>query len=217
MDLNLSESEELVHSSVREFLAAEVTTEVVAATEQANEFPRDLWKRLAAGRWFGIGVPEDRGGEGGSLVEWSIVLQELGRVACPGPVVEQLAAARFLANTDRAGQVASGAEVVSLGIQDQPGDPVSARESSGGAGVLNGTKILVPYGRAADKLLVAAPLDAVPHYWEVAGGAAGLESNPIHSVTRDQQAVVSFSDAAASALGSGVAEPGQKSFSFVAF
>ena len=66
---------------------------------------------------------EERGGEGGTLVEWAIVLRELGRAACPGPVVEQLTATRFLLAEERAAQIAAGSHVVSLGVQDQPGDP----------------------------------------------------------------------------------------------
>src|SRR5437660_8814582 len=159
MDLTLSESEQLLQGTARDFLTREITPEVVAAVEASGELRSSLWAALAEQGWFGVGIPTERGGGGGSLVDWAILLAELGRVACPAPVVEQLTAAAYLAerpDDPRLAGVISGAQVVSLAIRDKPDAPVTAREGPAGKATLAGEKMLVPYASAASLLLVSA-------------------------------------------------------------
>src|SRR5437868_3227306 len=99
MDITLSESEQLVRNSLRELLTREVTTEFVQGVESEGRFPAALWHILAGQGWLGVGAGDVDGGAGGSLVEWALALEELGRVACPLPVVEHLATVVYLAQT----------------------------------------------------------------------------------------------------------------------
>jgi alkylation response protein AidB-like acyl-CoA dehydrogenase len=165
MDLTLSESEQLLQDTARDFLTREVTPEVVAAVEASDELPAALWAALAEQGWFGVGIPTEQGGGGGSLVDWAILLAELGRVACPAPVVEQLTAAAYLASRPddpRLPGVLSGAQVATLAIRDKPGAPVTAQEGPAGKATLTGAKMLVPYASAAHLLLVSGAEGAPP-------------------------------------------------------
>ena len=206
MDLNFSESEQLVQSTLREYLASEVSSELVGRCEASRELPLQLWNQLAEQGWLGVGSAKAGGSQSGSLIEWAIVLQELGRVAFPAPVVEQLSAARFLAGLASVGrecadEVASGARIVTLAFQDRPDDPVLVRPTGAEEGVLSGTKMLVPYGQSAQTILVAAPLGPTPGYWQVAADAAGVTFESLQSVSRNQQTALRFRDASAQSLG----------------
>jgi alkylation response protein AidB-like acyl-CoA dehydrogenase len=89
----------LLADAVREVLAAHCPPKLVRAA--ADEPPADrgagaglgmrrgeLWRQLAELGLFGILVPEEHGGLG--LTEWDavLVLEELGRAAAPGPILE---------------------------------------------------------------------------------------------------------------------------------
>ena len=79
-----AEHDEL-RQAVRAFLAdvaPESETRRLMETDEGYD-PR-VWRRLAAELGLaGLGVPEDRGGAGGSAVEVGIVMEELGRsLAC---------------------------------------------------------------------------------------------------------------------------------------
>ncbi len=62
----------------------------------------DAWRELAGLGLPGIAVPERFGGEGGSLVDQGVVLEEMGRALCGGPYFSTavLAAQTLLAAPD---------------------------------------------------------------------------------------------------------------------
>jgi alkylation response protein AidB-like acyl-CoA dehydrogenase len=71
-----------------------------AAPEPADEpggYDAGLWRRLADGVGVaGLGVPEDRGGAGGSYLDCHVVLAELGRAAVASPYPATMIAAQAL-------------------------------------------------------------------------------------------------------------------------
>ncbi|MFF8370374.1 acyl-CoA dehydrogenase family protein [Streptomyces lydicus] len=69
---------------------------------------RALWARIAQAGVFGLAVPEKYAGAGQLPVELAVSFVELGRHAVPGPVVETVASAAFLARLGEAG--AAGAD-----------------------------------------------------------------------------------------------------------
>jgi alkylation response protein AidB-like acyl-CoA dehydrogenase len=64
---------------VRDFVERECPKDVARALEASEDFPEDLARRIAAAGLNGIGIPEDCGGQGGGLIEQTIVCQELSR------------------------------------------------------------------------------------------------------------------------------------------
>ncbi len=79
MDFRLTEEQELLRRSVREFAEREIRPHVMA-WDEAQQFPVDLVPRLAALGLMGIQWPEDYGGAGMSAVDYCICIEELARV-----------------------------------------------------------------------------------------------------------------------------------------
>jgi alkylation response protein AidB-like acyl-CoA dehydrogenase len=81
VDFRLSEEQELLRRTVREFAEAEMRPHVME-WDEAQHFPMDLLPRLAALGLMGIQFPEAYGGSGMSSVDYCICIEELARV-CP--------------------------------------------------------------------------------------------------------------------------------------
>ncbi len=86
MDLALTPEQEMLKAAVRRFVQQEYPKETLlqmAAT--GNSCPSEPWSNLAATGWLGIAIPQDYGGEGGSLTDAGVLFEELGRGPVPGP------------------------------------------------------------------------------------------------------------------------------------
>ncbi|MBL8386378.1 MAG: acyl-CoA dehydrogenase family protein [Burkholderiales bacterium] len=81
MRFRFSDEQEMLRAAAREFVAGELTREVVRALDAGTAAPHRVWlPRLAALGWTAIGVPAAHGGVGGA-VEAAVVLEELGRAS----------------------------------------------------------------------------------------------------------------------------------------
>jgi alkylation response protein AidB-like acyl-CoA dehydrogenase len=81
MDFRLTEDQDILRRSVREFAEAEMRPHVME-WDEAQQFPMDLLPKLAALGLTGIQFPEEYGGAAMSAVDYSICIEELARV-CP--------------------------------------------------------------------------------------------------------------------------------------
>jgi alkylation response protein AidB-like acyl-CoA dehydrogenase len=106
MPIGISDEHGALHDSVRGWVQRFCPPAVPRALlDAAAEDRPEFWKDLAAQGWLGLAIAEARGGEGYSLAEAVVVVEELGRAAAPGPVVPTLLAAAVL---ERAGGEAAG-------------------------------------------------------------------------------------------------------------
>src|SRR4051812_21384518 len=97
MGIGLTGEHEALADSVRAFTARHVTREVVrAAAEQEKEARPGHWQALADQGLLGLHVPERHGGQGFSLVELAVAVEEMGRAASPGPYVASVLASAVL-------------------------------------------------------------------------------------------------------------------------
>ena len=88
MDLELSPDQTDLRDELRRFLDAEVTSERRrAAADLPGAVDRDLWAALSELGAFTVAVPESDGGVGLGWAEATIVFEELGQAATPGPLV----------------------------------------------------------------------------------------------------------------------------------
>jgi alkylation response protein AidB-like acyl-CoA dehydrogenase len=86
MQFGLTETQETLKKSVREFLNAECPMAAVRKTiETYTAFDAALWGKIAAQGWTGLLIPEEYGGHGMGMVEMAVVLEEMGRALLPGP------------------------------------------------------------------------------------------------------------------------------------
>ena len=170
MDVRLSDEQELLRGSVREFLERECP---LARTREIAEgdlpFPADLWKAMAQLGWMGLALPEACGGAGLGPIEQAVVLEEMGRVLLPGPYFATVVLAagaiaeggseeqqrRLLPSIARGERAASLALLEAGGRWDAAGVQMEARAAGSGFR-LTGAKRFVPEADAAGLLVVAA-------------------------------------------------------------
>jgi alkylation response protein AidB-like acyl-CoA dehydrogenase len=171
MGIGLTGDHEELAASVRAFTARHVPREVVrAALERDREQERasrpDHWRALAGQGLLGLHVPETLGGQGFSLVELAVAVEEMGRAAAPGPYVPTVLASAVLlaanagrpaANAGRpayAGLLRELAEGTSRGAVSLAGGLTGRRD--GDALVACGTTEPVLGGIAADVFILPA-------------------------------------------------------------
>jgi alkylation response protein AidB-like acyl-CoA dehydrogenase len=162
-----SEEQDEFRASVRRFVAerwpiAEVRR--LAATERG--FAPEAWRQLAGELGIaGLVVPEAYGGQGFSLLELSIALDELGRELAGGPFFASAClAVRALRNVATEAEqaellpaLASGETIATLAALDAPGAPSpDAIACVASAGRVSGAKRFVLDAQSAGLLLVSA-------------------------------------------------------------
>ncbi len=89
MDLDLSEEQRELETSVRDVLdrerSVELARRVVEEKDDAAKEVDELWTRMVALDWPSLTVPEANGGLGLGAVELAVVSEQLGRALAPGP------------------------------------------------------------------------------------------------------------------------------------
>lgn len=75
----LTPEHEMFRKAVREFVEREIAPKV-AEVEERDEVPRDVLKKIAEQGFFGIGIPEKYGGQGGDHRMAAILSEEFCRV-----------------------------------------------------------------------------------------------------------------------------------------
>lgn len=78
---------EAVRETVRAFVQEQCDEWKCLEWDRAGTYPKEVFDRIAALGWFGIGIPEADGGSGGTAGDLLVVAEELGRgstdlVAC---------------------------------------------------------------------------------------------------------------------------------------
>ncbi|TCN49773.1 alkylation response protein AidB-like acyl-CoA dehydrogenase [Rhodococcus sp. SMB37] len=145
-DYSLSEDQLDLQNAYAKFFETHCTIETVHANE-ADGFDRALWERLCATGATTMALPEEAGGDGATLVDLTLVAEEVGRYLAPVPWIDHVCAARLLArlDIDELGVIASGKHIV--GLDPHLGDRTGRR--------------LTPTASIADDLIVRDGDDVV--------------------------------------------------------
>lgn len=94
MDAWLTEDQISLRDGLRDVLESACTPSVVRAAWEkgiSGEEPSRLWHTLAELGLFGLLAPEELGGGAGGEVELTVLMEECGRYAVPGPMLEHIA------------------------------------------------------------------------------------------------------------------------------
>jgi alkylation response protein AidB-like acyl-CoA dehydrogenase len=170
MDFGLSEEQELLQQSARDFLLQECpTTFVREMARSADGFSRVLHEKMAGLGWTGLIVPENLGGLGLTMLDLAVLAEEMGRAVVPGPFFSSsVLAALALVHAPAAAakkewlpRIASGEAIGTLALLEESdrldADGVALRCTKTRTGYrLNGTKMFVTDAHVADVLVVAA-------------------------------------------------------------
>src|SRR5579883_2939748 len=191
-----TEEQEILARTARELLRGYPPGRLRALRDghDPDGFSRTLWAEMARLGWLGIVVPEAYGGAGLGWRDLQVVLEELGRVLAPEPVLSAVVGASALLLGGEEAQrrahlpaVAAGERLVALAYQE-PGsrfDPacVATRaERSGEGWRLSGEKTHVLDGHVADWLVVSARADEGITLFLVPRGAPGLAAERLGRV-----------------------------------
>lgn len=170
MDLGLSEIQQMLKSSAREFLSQECPTTLVRAMEEDSRgYTDELWQQIVNLGWTGLIFPEQYGGTGGNFLDLAVLLEEMGRVLIPGPFFSTvvlggltvLEAGNLRQKQEVIPRICSGQLRMTLALTEpsatyEPwGVTTTATPQSNGY-LLHGTKLFVPDAHVADVLLVVA-------------------------------------------------------------
>ncbi len=171
MSLALSEEQELLRSTAREFVSEHAPVRELRKlrdTQDATGFSRALWKQMGELGWAGIVLPEELGGAGLGFAELGIVLEECGRTLAATPLVSTtllagnvvLLGGNEMQNKEILPSVAKAERVLALALQEAahhaPYAVATRAESSANGYKLTGKKTFVLDGHVADQIVVVA-------------------------------------------------------------
>ena len=173
MDFRLTDDQDLLRRSVREFAETEIRPHV-REWDEAQHFPSELIPALAELGLMGIQIPEQYGGAGMSAIDYCICIEELARV---DPAVALSVAAHnglcsahiFLFGNEQQKQkylppLTRGQKIGAWGLTESSSgsDAAGMRTTATRAGdcwVLNGSKTFTTHGRVGDTMVVMAVTD----------------------------------------------------------
>jgi alkylation response protein AidB-like acyl-CoA dehydrogenase len=173
MDFRLSEEQELLRRSIREFAETEIRPHVME-WDEAQHFPKELLPKLASLGLMGIQFDERWGGAGMSAVDYCICIEELARV---DPSISLSVAAHnglgaahinmfgtYAQKEQYLAPLARGEKLAAWGLTEaQSGSDAAAMRTiavrQGSRWVLNGSKQFITHGKYGDTMVVMAVTD----------------------------------------------------------
>lgn len=207
MDLAPTDEQRAVQEQARRFLAVELVRERRLAWDRTPEgHDAAFWEAVAALGWFAYGLPAAYGGQGASLLDLGILVEECGRAAAPFGIFAAIAGGLGLAALGTAAQkrtwlpaVARGEKLVTLAVAEERAtanpSAFATRVRRRGRGLrLAGEKRYVAQGSTANAFLVAARDGRGVSALLVPADTAGVSVRPHRTFGKDRQSVVTFDD-----------------------
>ena len=171
-DYSLSDDHVALQDAYKQFFKTHCSIETVRAAEPSG-FDKNLWERLCAMGATTMALPESCGGDGATLVDLTLVAEEVGRSLAPVPWTDHVCAARLLGrlgalDADTAG-LADGEELA--GLEPRIDSPPGIRLIP--AGSIAGHIVV----RDGDEAIVHSPVDVlgVNYYFPTVVAAATPE------------------------------------------
>jgi alkylation response protein AidB-like acyl-CoA dehydrogenase len=192
LNFDLSEEQELLQETVRQFAANECPpTRVRAIFDGADGHDPELWRGLCELGLAGIALPDEHGGAGLELLDLALVAEVLGAGAVPGPFLAHALAGLALVHAGSDEQkktwlpkLASGEVLGTVAFAEADGRWQPDEWALSGDATLSGEKTHVPCGAHADLVVVGTRGGS---FALVERGARGLAIEPIDGVDRTRR------------------------------
>lgn len=206
METNYSSDQETFRSTMRRFLDEQANTKFTRQQwREPTPTTPEIWQTMTDLGVTSLLVPEQAGGVGGSMADMGIVMEELGRVAHPGPawsscVGATSAAVTFELATLMAG-LADGSQTATLAVEESARSFSSWQtpQLAASDNRLSGEKVQVPDAIGAKYLFVTTDNGV----YLVSTEAAGLSITPTDSIDGSRRfARIRFDNVAGEWLGS---------------
>ena len=138
LDYSLSEDHLAIQGAYKQFFKTHCPIETVRAAQESG-FDKSLWERLCAMGATTMALPESAGGDGATLVDLTLVAEEVGRSLAPVPWIDHVCASRLLSRLGAVdSDLVTGKELAAFDPQHES---------------VSGVR-LIPTGSIADRILV---------------------------------------------------------------
>ena len=223
MDFGLSETQEMVRSSAREFLEARESIALARKAHSDADAHQALWDEVRRFGWPGLTVPEEHGGSGLAFDDLCVLLEECASALMPGPLFETaVLGGSLFAGSDNERlkaqllpKLADGEAIATLahleGAGRWDGAVSTIAEKLGSGWRIEGGKRFVAAGSIATHFVVSAVGDDGLMLFLVPSDASGVEVSPVRVASGEPYAEVELRGVEVSAddlfAGPPIAEP----------
>jgi len=203
VNLAPTDEQQAIQRQARRFLAAEITRERRLEWDRTAEgHDAPFWRAVAELGWFGFALPEAVGGQGASLLDLGLLIEECGRAVVPFGIFAAVAGGLALEELGTDVQrrewlpaIARGARMVTLAVAERAAVlEASALETAVTRRAdtlrLDGEKRFVLQGVTADAFLVAARDGTGVSVVLVPASAPGVTIEPSSTLGKDRQSTV---------------------------
>ncbi len=212
MNLALSEEQEMLKKSARDFLIEKCPKTLVREMEKDEKgYSPELWREMAGLGWMGLVFPEEHGGSGMTFLDLAILLEEMGRACLVGPFFPTvvlgglpiLEAGNEVQKKKYLPLIASGQAIFTLALTeagaqyDAASIQVKAVADKGDY-VISGTKLFVPDAHVADYILCVArtgqqsPADKGVTIFIVDARSQGISNTVLKTISGEKLCEVVF-------------------------
>ncbi|MBM2826567.1 MAG: acyl-CoA dehydrogenase, partial [Dehalococcoidia bacterium] len=188
MDLALTEAQDLLRNSARDFVATESPRQVVRELDDTPEgYSPEMWRKMADLGWVGLIIPAEYGGAGGNIQDACVLFRELGIGVLPSPLHSSgILSALLIMEGGTAEQkrqllpsIASGQQIFAVAFTEPtygwgPENIHLAATQRGSNYVLSGTKLFANDAHVADQIIVVARTGQNISLFLVPKGTRGL-------------------------------------------
>lgn len=209
MDFSLSETQEMIRASARDFFTNECPKKKVRELEEDEKgYDPEMWRKMAEMGWLGLILPEKYGGGGGEFLDMAVLIEEMGRNIVPGPFFSTvllcaLPILEYGSEEQKEGflpKIAGGDQIWTLALTEPSAiyqaSGIELRATPEGEEYsLEGTKSFVPYAHIADFLLVVArtgEAEEAISLFLLDAKSPGIRIEIIPTIARDKQCEVTF-------------------------
>src|SRR4030042_7111718 len=165
MNLDLTEEQQMLKTSARDFFDKEFPKTLVKQMEESpSGHNPELWKKMAELGWIGLVIPEEYGGSGFAFMDLIVLMEEMGRACLTGPFFSTavlstlpiLASGSADLKKEFLPGIAKGEKILALALTE----PSATYEAAGistkavqdrGSYIINGTKLFIHDAHIADR------------------------------------------------------------------
>jgi len=171
MKLALTEEQEMLRKTARDFLVDKCSKKFVKQMEESETgYSRELWQEMAELGWMGLAFPGKYGGGDMTFLDLAVLLEEMGRACLPGPFFSTVVLAGLSIldigseeqKQEYLPRLIRGEKILTLALTepgynnyDASSVTVAATRNDGNY-IISGTKLFVPDAHIADYLLCVA-------------------------------------------------------------
>lgn len=214
MDFGFSDEQRMLKTSARDFFEKECPKSFVKEMMKDEQgFSRSLWGKMADLGWLGLVFEEKYNGGGGTFLDLTVLLEEMGRALLPGPffaTVVQAGLTIMEAGSEEQKKlylsgISRGELLGTLALLEEdalcPIENIrTVAQKKGEDYIISGSKVLVPDAQIANFIICPAVTDDSKSnikpisLFIVDSKSPGITMTPLNSISGDKLSEVRFNN-----------------------